>query len=927
MPCRFWARIVTAAAALSFLLPLALARTVSLNGEWRFIADPARVLNTDTAPKQTGARIAHVPGSWQAEFADLRDYAGVAWYWRTVQVDRLREDEVALLHFGAVDYLAEVFVNGRKAGAHEGGYLPFELDVTSLLNPGENQIVLRVADPGDNPGTVEGIAFSQIPHGKQDWYVQTSGPWQDVELRFLPRVHLGVVHVTGGADGRLRISVAVGGLREGSTTAAELAILDPAGAAVWQQRSAAGGDSEFTGAIQNAKLWSPSSPALYTVRVQLASGDQQTYRFGFRTFEARAGKFYLNGQPIYLRGALDQDFYPDTVYTSPSLNYLRDEMRKAKDLGLNMLRCHIKAPDPRYLDAADEIGIIVWYEIPNWDTLGDVAKRRALETMRGAVERDWNHPSIMIFSVINESWGADLRLPADRHWLIDAWQQTKATVPGWLVVDNSACCGNFHLVTDIADFHEYDAIPDNAASFDQRVKAQAERASWLFSPYGDAKPRGDEPLVLSEFGNWGLPRLPQNKPWWFSRDFRGNPITLPDGVEQRFQQYGYASLFPDVNALAEATQWAEYRALKYEIETLRTFPQMQGYVITEFTDINWESNGLLSMWREPKVFTRDLANVQGDDVLVLRPERRNVRSGENLAISAYFCHYSSIPISGAELILTVPGTNLSGRAPVPETLVGSASKIADLNVTVPPVESARKILMEARIVTGGNTLVSNTTELFFYPSEVRTPAGSYAIYDPSGRLDPFKQVLQANGVKLTGLADTSAVWISTIFDHNVKERLRNGGRVLVLSPEQQRLTSTVEIVNRIGANNLDGNWISSFLWIRKDQPPFRGLGFNTLAGFETQMVTPKQVIRGLPPTAFNDVLSGIFYGWIHANVGALLQASVGSGRLLVCTYNLPAQYGKDPYATTLMNQLLEYAARDFHPKYELPLESEAHSSG
>ncbi|MBV9085983.1 MAG: hypothetical protein JOY79_00740, partial [Acidobacteriaceae bacterium] len=649
----------SAVAALLLILPLACARTISLDGDWQFLPDPARVLTVDTAARQNGARTAHVPGSWEAEFADLRDYAGVAWYWRSIRLDALHKDEVALLHFGAVDYLAEVFVNGRRAGSHEGGYVPFDIDITSWLHAGENQVTLRVADPGADPGIVESIDYTQIPHGKQDWYVQTSGPWQHVELRILPRIHLGTVHVSGSADGGFRISLPVKGLASGETTLAEMAVLGPTGKSIWQHRSDAGSSGDFTGTIQNAKLWSPSSPALYTLTVKLASGDEQTYRFGFRTLETHDGKFYLNGQVIYLRGALDQDFYPDTVYTSPSIDYLRDEMRKAKELGLNMLRCHIKVPDPRYLDAADEAGVIIWYEIPNWDKLGDDAKRRGLETMRGEVERDWNHPSIMIFSVINESWGADLRSAADRRWLMNAWQETKWTAPGWLVVDNSACCENFHLTTDIADFHEYNAIPDDAGTFEKRIKAQAERASWLFSPYGDANARGDEPLVLSEFGNWGLPNIPAEKPWWFVRDFRGIAITLPDGVEDRFKTYGYDALFPSINALAEATQWSEYRSLKYEIEVLRAQPQMQGYVITEFTDVNWESNGLLSMWREPKVFAGELAKLQRDDVLLLRLARRNWSSGERARAWVDFSHFSQSPISNAELVWSIPGTTVS----------------------------------------------------------------------------------------------------------------------------------------------------------------------------------------------------------------------------------------------------------------------------
>ena len=292
-------------------------------------------------------------------------------------------------------------------------------------------------------------------------------------------------------------------------------------------------------------MWSPGDPALYTLRASLGSGDSQDFPFGFRTFETRDGKFYLNGKPIYLRGALDQDFYPDTIYTPPSLDYIKDEMRKASAMGLNLLRCHIKVPDPRYLQAADEVGILIWYEIPNWDKLTDDSKRRGLETLRGMVERDWNHPCLVIVSLINESWGINLKEAADRQWLKQAYNEAKKFVPGWLVVDNSACYDNFHVSTDIADYHTYSAIPDRAEDFDRFVDDLAQRPGWLFSPYGDASPKGNEPLMLSEFGNWGLPRIPHDKPWWFSRRGFDNEITEPAGIEQRYADYQYAALFPD----------------------------------------------------------------------------------------------------------------------------------------------------------------------------------------------------------------------------------------------------------------------------------------------------------------------------------------------------------------------------------------------
>jgi beta-galactosidase/beta-glucuronidase len=156
--------------------------------------------------------------------------------------------------------------------------------------------------------------------------------------------------------------------------------------------------------------------------------------------EARDGRIYLNGQPIYLRGVLDQAYYPETIYTPPSLEFLEDQARKAKALGLNCLRIHIKIEDPRYYDVADRLGLLVWTEIPNWVLLSDAADRRIKATFRTMVERDWNHPSIIIWTLVNENWGTDLaRNPEHRRWLVEFYHAAKQIDPTRLIVDNSAC--------------------------------------------------------------------------------------------------------------------------------------------------------------------------------------------------------------------------------------------------------------------------------------------------------------------------------------------------------------------------------------------------------------------------------------------------------------------------------------------------------
>jgi hypothetical protein len=900
-------------------------QTISLNGDWSFVADPAGTLQVAGLASAPNVRPTSVPSSWQAQFTDLRDYAGVAWYWRSISVEAPGPDRVALLRFGAVDYLAEVYVNGQNVGTHEGGYLPFEFDVTPQLRPGENQIAVRVTDPGAKPSEVAGIRYAEIPHGKQNWYVQTSGLWQGVELAIRPRMHLGAVHISAGADGAFKISVPLvnppteAEFKKSAYVGAE--IRDAAEKVVWKEpRNLSLGQAryEFSGKLDSPSLWSPANAALYTLHVWLSSGDNQYYRFGFRTFETRGGKFYLNGQVLYLRAALDQDFYPETIYTPPSLDYLESEMQQAKALGLNMLRCHIKVPDPRYLQAADEAGILVWYEIPNWDKLTDDSRRRGLATLRGMVERDWNHPSIVIVSIINESWGADLKEASQRAWLKQAYSEAKVMVPGWLVVDNSACYENFHLATDIADFHQYNAIPDYASDFDRFVGDMAQRPGWLFSPYGDATPKGDEPLMLSEFGNWGLPRIPESKPWWFSRTFGDPGITLPEGVGKRFAEYQYSSLFPDLNALTEATQWHQYRALKYEIEALRAHPEIQGYVITEFTDLNWEANGLLDMWRRPKAHAQELQRLQQDDLLVVRAEKRNLTTGEEARADVCFSHYSADPLAGAQVSWEVEGTGLKGSLALPGVPPGTAASLGRIEFTVPSEPAPAKRTLKVRL-NAGTKLVSETSlDLCFYPPKAAELPPPVAFHDPVGRLRRLVNEMRARNYLAPTGSEAYPVLITSTFDDEVKKTLRGGGRVILLACDRQTLAPGIEIVPRAGSY-LDGNWISSFLWIRKEQSPFKLIGFQTLPGFEMQAVTPPAVVQGVRPELFRDVLAGIFYGWIHSNVGIVVQARCGQGRLLICTFSLATTYGTDPYATYLLDALMQYAVSGFAPGFEISL--------
>ena len=262
-------------------------------------------------------------------------------------------------------------------------------------------------------------------------------------------------------------------------------------------------------------------------------------------------------------------------------------------MGFNCLRIHIKVADPRYYDAADRLGLLIWTELPNHARLTDASTRHARETISGMVLRDWNHPSIIIWTIINENWGLDITDPEQRAWLAAEYDWLKAFDPNRLVVDNSACWGNAHVVTDIEDFHNYYAMPDHFNQWREWVAMFAKRPWWsyahLYRNYPEVRQfmkdpwhaaqrpaalenrrRGDEPLVVSEFGNWGLPDLDQlyagyggREPWWFETGHDwGQGVVYPHGVEERFRTFHLQRAFGTFKALIRASQRLQTQAFK-----------------------------------------------------------------------------------------------------------------------------------------------------------------------------------------------------------------------------------------------------------------------------------------------------------------------------------------------------------------------------
>jgi hypothetical protein len=893
------------------------AQDISLNGEWDFITDPERILTINSL-KDVEWRNAIVPMSWQSQFEDLRDYQGVGWYRRSFDQTGIDLNKVYIIKFNAVDYVTKVYVNKQFVGENEGGYTPFEFDITEFLRDGENEIVLRVMDPLNEENPTEGISFWYIPHGKQTWYVQNSGIWQSVSLLIKSQQYIKQLHITPSINGRVLFN----GLFNKSINnndKLDLIIYDPNGKKIISKQlpiDIKANEFSFSEDIPDSKLWSFENPYLYQIELRLGE-DYIKERFGFRSIEARDNKLYLNGEPFYLIAALDQDFYPETIYTTPSEEYIRDEMIKAKKLGLNMLRCHIKVPDPVYLKIADEIGLLVWYELPNWGQFKEESAARGSKLMDKMLERDWNHPSLVILSLINESWGIDLQKEEQRQWLLTEFDRIKEKAVGRLVVDNSACWGNFHLKTDINDYHTYWAIPENKNKFDKTIEDFAARPKWLFSEFGDSKEKGDEPLLISEFGNWGLPKLPEKLPWWFERQFLDIEVSLPLGVHKRFTDHKLDKIFGSYNNLAEESQRAQFNALKYEIEKIRMTPEIQGYVITEFTDINWESNGLLDMWRNFKVYSEDIPLIQQQDVIIPRPVKYNYWSGEEVNIQLYISQYSGNRLSDLSLEWNLK-EKINGIIKIDDLKNANVTNIKSLKFTLPEVSKSEKIKIDLKLIDKDkNVIAKNYVELFLFDKNTAGKIEEVFVYNPNQNLNQFNDLLGRH----YNIIESSSVTITNSLDEKVFNRLRDGESIICLIDSSTILPDSFpfEIKSR-EEEWLDGNWATNFNWLRDENILFDDVSFGKAFGFEIAQTSPKNVITEIPKENFMDVLSGMYVGWLHKHSAYIVQMKVGNGNLILCTFPLAENYSRDPFALKLMKNIISYIKSDtFKPQFTLTL--------
>jgi Glycosyl hydrolases family 2, TIM barrel domain/Glycosyl hydrolases family 2/Glycosyl hydrolases family 2, sugar binding domain len=899
---------------------------LSLDGVWDF-------RHETHAQWQTAV----VPGFWQAQFKDLAVAFGAATYARDITVPAEWLGRQVALCFGAVSDTAIVRLDGVEVGRHQGGYLPFEIVLPDTAVGSSHRLEIETFLPNAHR-PAEGADFAEIPHGKQSWYGPQAGIWQSVTLMARARQHISALRLDPHwADKRLDIEVGFSLAGEGNL---HLAIYDPSGVQVYDASVPFSGSSlRYQVPFATIQAWSPDQPALYSLRATLLVDgrltDERADTFGFRQIEARDGMLWLNGEPLYLRGALDQDYYPDGFGAPPSLALLEDQAHKAKAMGLNCLRCHIKVPDPRYYEVADRLGLLIWTEIPNIETFTPASAARLRETMEGILARDRNHPSIVVWTIINEDWGTRLREVAEqRAWLSDMVDWLHSEDPLRLVVDNSACFPNWHVKTDINDYHYYRTTTDRFEEWNALNEEFAVGASWTFGTGPDISRKGDEPLIVSEFGVWGLPQpdlLRENDrdPWWMAYGATwADGVALPQGIEARFGELGLSQVFGSFSGFIDAVQWHQWMNLKHEIEVMRRHSSIAGYVITEFTDVHWEGNGLLDMARNPRVFVPAMPKVNADVVISPGAVKHAVYAGDNAEFEVTVSTGGTTVPEGAKLEWSCGQVAGEHRLPKLERM-----QVVPLTVTTSsaPSTSTGRLEVAFRLVAPDGTVLSQNEETISTYAQREAVSLTCASDD-----DAICERLTALGYSLSN-SDQAHVLVTRTLDADLVERIHAGAHVLQLvdkSPGRLRDDlpprdgpMSINIEDNLGGMQSGsyftfpgyqlvnrhrsiwrGDWVGNFSWLRRDGC-FSHLPGGPLFDLSFANVVPLQLMTGLRPWEFQGrVHAGVVVGWVHKPGAYIIEKRLGRGKLVATTFRLHATPpDQDPVATAIYDGLLGLA--------------------
>ncbi|NBH70543.1 glycoside hydrolase family 2 [Clostridiaceae bacterium] len=505
-------------------------------------------------------------------------------YERRFKVPGEWKDRLVYLHFGAVDYRCSVFVNHRCVGHHTGGQTSFRFDITRYLNWEEESIRVEVVDPLQDESIPRGKQFWE-EESKFIWYTPSTGIWQTVWLEPVAKTSLEWIHFTPDIDeGTVKMDYQ---LSEGSLLPCRVHVkvrlgenevfhgnmLCNTARNSWTvdifRKKAMEGAFHFTG-----NYWSPENPILYDVLVQVDDGvtgkpvDFVESYFGMRKIHVENGKLYLNNQPYYQKLLLDQGYWEDGLVTAPSDRDYQEDIRKSKAMGFNGCRKHEKVEDPRFLYWADKMGFLVWGAMASFWVYTPQAAEAFIKEWMDVIHRDYNHPSIIVWGMLNESWGVP-RIYSNQqqqdfsralYYLAKGLDETRLVISndGWEMTETDICAFHSYKHGEKGDYEQHAAFKEGLKRIDS-LHLVMEKL--LFAKGSGYK---GQPVVLTECG--------------------GITVKKEEAARREDGEWGYTSASEE-DFLDE---YARVVGAIYDSELL------DGFCYTQLTDVEQETNGLLT---------------------------------------------------------------------------------------------------------------------------------------------------------------------------------------------------------------------------------------------------------------------------------------------------------------------------------------------
>lgn len=939
--------------------------TISLDGQWEIVFDHHNAGKTEAwhlaenFGNDTQIRVIRVPSSWETI---EQDYEGVAWFRCRFQVPETWREKVIRLQFGAVNYLAEVWINDRVVGYHEGGFTPFEFRVDGMVNPGEeNVLTMRVVGPiilSDK--SIDGMGKLEMPSWRGGI---AGGVWQSVQLvatgegyfrdLFIqPDIHnsRAVIEIEvdqtseSGVSTHLEITIMQKGHPETAMVRKDLLLLQPGI-----------NRHQCTLEIKEAIFWSPENPVLYETTVKLVGGNQVSdhwsTNFGMREFTIRDKDFYLNGEKIFIKAAFFEGLYPNGIAYPDSEEMARKEIRLAREAGFNMIRPWRHPPAPMWLDLADEMGILV-VGSPALECMALPLSTPYLPMMveneiTQAILRDRNRASVVQWELFNE-----LHRPVLKQMMRPMALKARSLDPTRLILDESggwAHGANIYLPGEYEplkfnDIHTYPGPFINKRLYDGFLAiGMSEEEKREHGLIARAPGRNVVPGLMSfisELGYGSLPDLGKNN-IQFAKN--GNPLTpsyryhkrLAEEQEEMLRASGFDHLYDDISSFCIAQQQIHGEANKRMIEAARSNPEVDGYCVHALTAGDWILGaGLLDLWRDPKTHAYDATGAANlPRILAIRVRPRNVFSGNQATLE--ITGINELERIRGKLHLTISDHEgkIVRQKQLETGLEKGVSSLFEEPIETGDLKGTYRV--EARFLAGeGEQVTSNSCKFDVF----RDPAGtsaetSFSLVDMDGTLSSYFSGKGISTARFGGSPSVPVIVSGYSGKGNLKrqqfkevmEFVLEGGTALLLDGVTEQLLVDGSLLPfQASLHRAKGLW-TCIPHLVRNHPIFEGLPSGGMMRDIYENVWAQNTVRdiyGQEVEVHDPVVASVGFDWFsrdhklhYSGPGTswwgadVAVVTVGRGKLVISQLRLLDNLGKDPVADMILFNMINFSGQ------------------